>query len=301
MKGILTNQALVEKLRGIETDRSKIVEAVKRYGNLPVKIALLALATEKRIYSPYWIGCPPGVFLSYKWSGPESKAYVEKVHDYLSSLGYNVYFDQNELDEAADTYTEVPAYISHVGDCQYYVLILTRKTADYITARNNKTSWIFDEYQQAVTLVNRGRLWLVPLLIEEEGRFGVYDSLAINMVDDIYNFKKLDAVFQSINFKINEEQKQVLTDFLNACDVLIYKKRWNEAREFFEKFILFKNFPDYQFKLLIFSICIGDQQATKASFDSVEDFIGKDPTRLLNGYASIYQIEALSNYLAGKS
>lgn len=283
MKDILTNQALVEKLRGIETDRSKIVEAVKQYGNLPVKIALLALATEKRIYSPYWIGCPPGVFLSYKWNGPQSKAYVEKVHDYLIALGYNVYFDQIELDETADTYTEVPAYISHVGDCQYYVLILTRKTADYIKARNNKTSWIFDEYQQAVKLVNLGRLWLVPLLIEEEGKFDVYDNLAIHMVDDIYNFKKLDAVFQSVNFKINEEQKQVLTDFLNACDVLIYKKRWKEAQEFFDKFILFKNFPDYQFKLLIFSICIGDNQAAKASFDYVADFIGNDPEKVPEG------------------
>lgn len=300
MEGIVTNQELVEKLRGMETDRSKIVGAVKQYGNLPVKIALLALATEKRIYSPYWIGCPPGVFLSYKWNGPQSKVYVEKVHDYLSSLGYKVYFDHNELDETADTYTEVPAYISHVGDCQYYVLILTKKTADYITARNNVTSWLFDEYQQAVKLVDLGRLRLVPLLIEEEGRFGIYNDLAINMVDDIYNFKKLDDVFQSINFKINEEQKQVLTDFLNACDVLFYKKRWKEAKDFFEEYILFKNFPDYQFKLLIFSICTGNQQAAKASFDYVADFTGADPTRLLKGYASIYQIEALSKYLASK-
>ncbi len=297
MGGSVTFNEVIEKLRGFEDDREKIVEAVEQYGNLPVKIALLGLATEKRVYSPYWVGCPPGVFLSYKWNGPESKAYVARIHSYLSELGYRVYYDQNELDENADTYTAVPQYISSIGDCQFYVLILTEKTADYITARNNKTSWIFDEYQQAVKLVNLGRLWLVPLLIEPKGAFGDYGQLCIDLTDDIYDFKKLDAVFQPLHFNITTEQMQIFKDFLDGCDVLILKKRWEEARQFFKNAIMFKNFPDYQFKLLILSICTGDLETAKASFDSVREFIGKDPTRLLQAYAEIYQTAELTAYL----
>jgi len=193
-----------KKLEGREFDRCYISEMVKQYGNLSVKIALLANASIKKLFNPYWIGCPPGIFLSYKWNGPASKDYVQQLHDYLVGLGYHVFFDRNELSEDADTYTDVPAFISNVANYQYYLLVLTEKTADYITARKGKTSWIFDEYQQAVALVNQGRMCLVPVLVEagETTAFFTNEN-TINLVNDIYNFKKLDDLFTPISFNIS--------------------------------------------------------------------------------------------------
>src|SRR6188472_3427295 len=88
-------------LRGRETDLPFIQSLIKEHGNLSVRIALLGLAVEKRLYNPFWIGCPPGVFLSYKWNGAASKEYVGKIHDYLTRLGYHVYFDKYQLPEDA--------------------------------------------------------------------------------------------------------------------------------------------------------------------------------------------------------
>ncbi|GAA0878352.1 hypothetical protein GCM10009119_13200 [Algoriphagus jejuensis] len=153
-----------KKLEGNELNRGYISEMIQQYDSLSVKIALLANASLKKLFNPYWIGCPPGIFLSYKWNGVGSRDYVQKLYDYLTALGYHVFFDRNELSEDADTYSEVPEFIANVTNCQYYLL-----TADYITARSGKTSWIYDEYQQAIALVNRGRICLVPVLVEEGG------------------------------------------------------------------------------------------------------------------------------------
>jgi hypothetical protein len=284
---------IMKELEGKETDIVSIRDAVTKHGPLPVKIALLGIATTKRLYNPYWIGCPPAVFLSYKWNGPASREYVEKIHDYLVKQGYAVHFDKVSLGEDADTFTEVPAFISYVGESQYYVLVLTEKTADFITARNKKTSWIFDEYQQALMLANSGRLQLVPLLVEEKGATDFFTpDNTINLVNDIYNFSKLEAVFYPINFKLTNEQKIIFTDFLDGCDVLIMQKKWKEAVDFLNEGIWFKNFPDYQFRLLIVSRCIQNKEIAEVSFAYVADFTGmKQLNRLLNAYAEIYRVD----------
>ncbi len=281
-----------KKLEGRETDRAYISDMVKQYGNLSVKIALLANASLKKLFNPFWIGCPPGIFLSYKWNGPASKDYVQQLHDYLVGLGYHVFFDRNELSEDADTYTDVPAFISNVANCQYYLLVLTEKTADYITARKGKTSWIFDEYQQAVALVNQGRMCLVPVLVEAGGTtdFSTNEN-TINLVDDIYNFKKLDDLFTPIRFNISPGHRIVLTDVLDGLDVLLTQQRWPEAEDFFERFIVFKNVPDYQFRLLLYSLYKSDSAQANESYQLCEPFVGPGQLpRLLRCYAKIYHL-----------
>jgi len=269
---------------------------VREYGNLAVKIALLGIASRKKLYNPFWIGCPPGVFLSYKWNGPASKDYVQQIHDYLARLGYHVFFDKNELAEDADGYTSVPEYIANVANCQYYMLILTEKTADYITARTGKTSWIFDEYQQALMLVNEGRMFIVPLLVEEKGQTDYFTKQnCIDITAGIYNFQKLDALFYPVNFKIDSATKAIFSDVLDGFDVLLVQQRWQDAKDFFQQSIAFKNFPDYQFRLLIHSICNRDIQTVQSSFNYCADFVeAAHIPHLLRGYASIYNMSLLS-------
>lgn len=288
-----------KKLEGRESDRAYISGMIREYGNLAVKIALLSNASLKKLFNPYWIGCPPGIFLSYKWNGPDSRDYVQGIHDYLSALGYYVFFDRNELPEDADTYTEVPEFIANVANSQYYLLVLTEKTADYITARTGKTSWIFDEYQQAISLVNQGRMCVVPVLVEEGGVTDFFTKEnTINLVKDRYDFKKLEAVFYPVHFNIIVEHKAILTDVLNSFDVLLTQRRWQEAKSLFEKAIYFKNFPDYQFRLLVYSLCRGDFMVANESFGECEHFTGPNQLpRLLTCYAGIYQLPELKENL----
>lgn len=294
-----TISEIMELLRGKENDINAIIPIAKEHSSLSVKIALLGLACEKRIYNPHWIGCPPSVFLSYKWNGSQSRDYVALVHDYLVNKGYQVYFDKNELSEDADGYTQVPNYIAHVADCQYYVLILTEKTADYVTARKGKTSWIFDEYQQAVSLVNLGRLFLVPILVEENGLTDFFTkNNVIDLTKNIYDFNPLDNLFYPVNFKLPENIRQTYNDFLDGCDVLIFKRQWNELMEWLTQGVLFKNFPDFQFRVLIYSICTRNEEAYNFSSKYIADFIPFNQiNRLLKSYATIYQINELSTLL----
>ncbi len=295
-----TTIEIMELLRGKENDPAAIIPIAREHSPLMVKIALLGLACEKRIYNPHWIGCPPSIFLSYKWNGPQSRDYVAQIHDYLVDKGYRVYFDRNELPDDADGFTHVPSYIAHVADCQYYALILTEKTANFITARKHKTSWIFDEYQQAVALVNQGRQILVPLLVEEGGLTDYFTKdKVIDLTLDIHNFSPLDDLFYPVNFKLPEEMRQTYTDFLDACDVLIIKRQWKELWEWLTQWILFRDFPDFQFRVLIHSICTKNEEVYHYSSKYVADFIPLPQLkRLLLSYAGLYQLKELTNMLS---
>lgn len=299
MKKSVSVTDVMEMLIGKENDLEAIIPLARTYSPLLVKQALLGIACQKRIYNPHWIGAPPSVFLSYKWNGPQSRDYVEVIHDYLVDKGYKVYFDRNELSEDADGFTEVPEYIAHVADCQYYLLILTEKTADYIAARTGKTSWIYDEYQQAINLVNQGRQFLVPVLIEPKGVTDFYTKdNVIDLTKDKYDLSPMDNVFYPVNFKLPDEAQQVYTDFLDGCDVHIIKGRWNELKDWLKQGIIFKNFPDYQFRLMIYSICTKNENVYNHSSKYVADFIPYPQiSRLLKSYAKLYKVKELSDML----
>jgi len=113
--------------------------AVREHGSLNVRLAMLGVASSKRESSPLYYGYPPGVFISYKWDGEPMKQYVTALASHLRGRGYRAFLDADELDADADNYTSVPHYITSVQECVYYLLLLTQKTADYISARHGKT------------------------------------------------------------------------------------------------------------------------------------------------------------------
>jgi hypothetical protein len=50
-------------------DRETVNRIAWEKGSLPVRLAMLGLASRRKEESPLWWGYPPGVFISYKWDG----------------------------------------------------------------------------------------------------------------------------------------------------------------------------------------------------------------------------------------
>jgi TIR domain len=148
-----TIQDLMAELDG--ADEEKVRRIAWEKGSLPVRLAMLGLAAIRKGIMPLWYGYPPGVFISYKWAEP-MKALVLALARHLRDLGYRAVLDVENLDDDADAYFRIPQFITSLQDCTYYLLLLTELSADFITARKGKMTWIHDEYDHAVRLVNQG-------------------------------------------------------------------------------------------------------------------------------------------------
>ncbi len=151
----------------LENADAEVVERTARErGSLPVRLAMLGLAVIRKGSSPLWHGYPPGVFISYKWAEQGLTQLVLDLAEHLRQLGYRAFLDRENVDADVDAQFSVPAFVASLQDCSYYLLLLTDLCADLMTGRRGKTSWIFDEYQQAIRLVNDGRLVVIPVLME---------------------------------------------------------------------------------------------------------------------------------------
>jgi len=84
----------------------------------------------------------------------------------------------------------------------------------------------------------------------------------------------------------------------SISEISVYKRQWNQLNEWFNQGIMFKNFPDYQFRKLIYSICTQNEEEYNFSSKYVADFIPfPQISRLLKSYADLYQIKELSDML----
>jgi len=155
-----TIQDLMAELDGADEETVKRIAWEK--GSLQVRLAMLGLAAIRKGVNPLWYGYPPGVFISYKWAGEPMKELVLALAGHLRDLGYRSFLDVENLSDDADSYFQIPQFITSLQDCTYYLLLLTELSADFITARKGKTTWIYDEYDHAVRLVNEGRLYSSP-------------------------------------------------------------------------------------------------------------------------------------------
>ena len=68
----------------------------------------------------------------------------------------------------ADAYFQIPQFITSLQDCTYYPAA-DRTLRGSHDCPEGQTTWIHDEYQHAVRLVNQGRLVLIPVLLEPGG------------------------------------------------------------------------------------------------------------------------------------
>ncbi len=88
-------------------------------GSLPVRLAMLGLASKPEDESPLWWGYPPGVFIGYKWNGKPMRDLAVSLAEHIRGLGYGAFLDVENLDEDADAYFQIPKFKSTVGDRRF--------------------------------------------------------------------------------------------------------------------------------------------------------------------------------------
>ena len=231
-------------------------------GSLPVRLAMLGLAAVRKGRNPLWYGYPPGVFISYKWAGEPMRELVLALAAHLRDLGYRAFLDVENLDEEADAYFQIPQFITSLQDCTYYVLLLTELSADLMTARNRKTTWIHDEYQHAVRLVDQGRLVLIPVLLEPGGttEFFTADKV-VDLTADQRDFRKIESILPPDPVALTEREIEELSGAVQAFDQVFLRQQWAEAHDVLLRHGHLGAAFDHQFRRMLHAIYTADREA----------------------------------------
>jgi hypothetical protein len=272
-EGFETIQDLMVQLDGAGPETIEAIAAEK--GSLPVRLAMLGLASIRKGSSPLWWGYPPGVFLSYKWEGENMRALVLELAEHVRGQGYRAFLDVENLDEDADAYFQIPQYITSLQECTFYVLLLTELAGDLITARKGKTSWIFDEYQHAARLTNSGRLLIVPVLLEPGGLTDFFThDMVLDLTQDPRAFGALDDMLAPDPISLAPDEIEKLAAIVERFDELFLGEQWEESDALLRATEGFGHTFDHQFRRLLHSIYTADQAGAEATQDRMRAVYG---------------------------
>jgi hypothetical protein len=285
-----TIQDLMAELDG--ADEATVKRIAWEKGSLPVRLAMLGLAAIRKGRSPLWYGYPPGVFISYKWAGEPMKARVLALAGHLRGLGYRAFLDVENLDDQADAYFQIPQFIVSLQECSYYLLLLTELAADLITAREHKTTWIHDEYQHAVRVVNQGRLVLIPVLLEPGGTTDFFSrDTVVDLTADPGDFRKIDGILPPAPVSLTEGEVEELSRSVEAFDRAFLREQWDDANEVLSRSAHLGEAFDHQFRRMLHAIYTADQAALDAVLPRLHATYGAQIVHhLYSGYCQAHEI-----------
>jgi hypothetical protein len=157
--------ATLAQMRRLVRERGEdgLREVMRHFGALAARLTMLWIAFEDRQALPAVRNYPPAVFIAYKWGGPEHQAWVRDLAAELRRRGYQVLLDQDHLAVDASNFAEVPAYIARLVGSDVCLVVVTEQYLDLVEARQNKTSWVYDEFDVAARLADHGRLRICAL------------------------------------------------------------------------------------------------------------------------------------------
>lgn len=261
-------------------------------GSLPVRLAMLGLASIRKGQRPLWWGYPPGVFISYKWEGGPMRELVADLANHIRKLGYSAFLDVENLDKHADAYFQIPQFITSLQDCTFYVLLLTRLSADLLTGRKGKTSWIHDEYQHAVRLANSGRLIVVPVLLEPNGTTDHFTlDNVINLTGDQRAFGALNNILRPHPIALDGGQSDELSTTVEEFDTHFLNERWAESDNVLRRADHLRHTFDHLFRCMLHSIYTADQAGLDAALAQLHPVYGQQIVwHLYKGYCTKHGI-----------
>ena len=261
-------------------------------GSLPVRLAMLELASSRKDQSPLWWGYPPGVFIGYKWNGKPMHDFVVGLAEHIRGLGYRAFLDVENLDEDADAYFRIPEFITSLQDSAFYVLLLTELSADMLTARTGKTTWVFDEYQHAVRLVNSGRLFIVPVLLEPKGMTDIFTpEQVIDLTATPRDFGKLHDILAPDPITLSEAEIKDLPATVAQFDKLFLDQQWDASDNVLRSSPHLEHTFDHGFRRMLHAIYTADQTNLDAALRRLHSIYGSQLVHhVYKGYCARHRI-----------
>ena len=261
-------------------------------GSLPVRLAMLELASSRKDQSPLWWGYPPGVFIGYKWNGKPMHDLVVGLAEHVRGLGYRAFLDVENLDEDADAYFRIPEFITSLQNSTFYLLLLTELSADMLTARTRKTTWVFDEYQHAVRLVNSGRLFIVPVLLEPKGMTDVFTpEQVIDLTATPRDLGKLHDILAPDPLKLSEAEIKDLSATVAQFDKLFLDQQWDASDYVLRDSLPLEHTFDHGFRRMLHSIYTANQTNLDAALRRLHSTYGSQIVHhVYKGYCARHRI-----------
>ena len=265
---------LMVELDGADPDT--VAKIAWEKGSLPVRLAMLGLASVRKERRPLWWGYPPGVFIAYKWDGPPMRDLALDLASHVRGSGYQAFLDVENLDEDADAYFQIPQYIVSLQECTFYVLLLTELAGDLMTGRKGKTSWIHDEHQHAVRLANLGRLVIVPVLLEPGGATDVYTpDRALDLTAEGRTFSALDDILAPDPVALSEEETHELSTVMADFDASFLGERWAASDELLRSTPHLAHTFDHQLRRMLHFLYTADEEGFHEAISRLHAVYGR--------------------------
>jgi hypothetical protein len=213
---------------------------------------------------------------------------VVDLAKHVRGLGYRAFLDVEKLDKDADAYFQIPQFIASLQDCTFYVLLLTELSADLITARKNKTTWIHDEYQHAVRLKNSGRLIIVSVLLEPKGMTDYFTlDNVIDLTGNQRGFGALHDILVPNPIALNEGETGELTTTVAQFDAIFLNEQWEECDNLLRRTQHLGHTFDHQFRRMLHAIYTADGPGFDTAFARLRAIYGKQNVlHLYKGYCT---------------
>ena len=207
-------------------------------------------------------------------------------------MGYRAFLDVENLDEDADAYFRIPGFITSLQDCAFYVLLLTELSADMLTARKGKTTWIFDEYQHAVSLVNSGRLFIIPVLLEPKGMTDQFKpEQVIDLTATPRDYGKLHNILAPDPIKLSEAEIKELSATVAQFDKLFLDEQWDASDNLLQGSPHFEHTFDHEFRRMLHSIYTANQTNLDAVLSRLRSTYGSQIVyHVYEGYCARHRI-----------
>jgi hypothetical protein len=174
------------------------------YGEHNINLVKFQNAIKENFLLPRIKGYPPAIFISYKWSDEKHSNWIRKLVKYLEAANFHVYVDYKADKLVKDTFENVPEFLGKIAKSQYFLIIATKDYLDFILAQDGKTSWVFDENQQALTLSNENMLKIIGITFPNEGGwcfFNEYNSIILpRYTEDFSGLKKILPVGEVLKY-----------------------------------------------------------------------------------------------------
>ncbi|WP_157631856.1 TIR domain-containing protein [Catelliglobosispora koreensis] len=235
-----------DSLESLSAGGLSLDQVVSSFGDARVRAAAMHDRIRELVRRPRSRGYPPWIFISYRWEGPEAKAWVRRLADRLRERGFRVHLDQDELpvSDVGPHGIEIGRFVAQIVDCHYFLRVVTRGLAvaanhEWIGEESQLAGWLSEFGQVQIDLVKE---WPAPDAEENSFQVSLEDVrgylhqgktisileqmerksiLVVDISQDPGDLSALDQVLDYRGLTLSKEEEEQLVCFMEQAAPLL--------------------------------------------------------------------------------